>query len=82
MPLVTMKHLLIWISVLLGLTVGLGTETCQARSIQDTEYLQTVILEHSSKSKVVMFGGKHGSYRADDDFVAQLLPKLNKQGFE
>jgi len=82
MPLVSIKHILLWISVFVGLTVGLSTETCQARSIQDTEYLQTVILDHSSKSKVVMFGGKHGSYRADDDFVAQLLPKLNKQGFE
>lgn len=82
MPLVSIKHILIWISVFVGLTVGIGTETCQARSSHDTEYLQTVILEHSSKSKVVMFGGKHGSYRADDDFVAQLLPQLNKQGFE
>ena len=77
-----MKDILIWISVLVGLTVGLSTENSPAVRLQDTEYLETVILDHSSKSKVVMFGGKHGSYRADDDFVAQLLPKLNEQGFE
>ena len=77
-----MKDRLISISVLVSLTVGVSTESSPAVSIQDTEYLETVILDHSSKSKVVMFGGKHGSYRADDDFVAQLLPKLNKRGFE
>ncbi len=77
-----MKYIVIWLSVLVCLALDLTTESSSAGPIQNSENLQSVILDHSSKNNAIMFGGKHGSYRADNDFVAQLLPGLREQGFE
>jgi hypothetical protein len=77
-----MKDALIWLSVLIGLSPAFTPESSPAASIQTSETLQSVILDHSSKNDVIMFGGKHGTYRADNDFVAQLLPGLRQRGYE
>jgi hypothetical protein len=57
-------------------------QVTSANAIQSSESIESIVLNHSSKNKVIMFGGKHEAYRNDNDFVAELLPKLKEQGFE
>lgn len=47
---------------------------------ENLKTLGDIVLEHSAKSQVMMFGENHKD-RADNDFVAELLPKLKGQGF-
>lgn len=44
--------------------------------------LEEIVLSNSKNNKVVMFGEDHKKYRLDNDFVAEILPKLKKQGFQ
>lgn len=48
---------------------------------ENLKTLGDIVLEHSAKNQVVMFGERHETYRTDNDFVAGLLPKLKEQGF-
>jgi hypothetical protein len=69
--------------ILLALLPMLATtHPCVAKPVQGGKSLKRVILDNSLNNKVVMFGGKHGSYRTDEDFVAELLPQLRALGFK
>ena len=43
--------------------------------------LEKIVLSHSTKNQVVMFGERHKAYIKDNYFVIDLLSKLKKQGF-
>lgn len=77
-----MKRVLMWLSVFGILTAGSTTQISPAKSMQNRKSLEGIVLDNSSKNKVVMFGEKHGTYRADNDFLARLLPELREKGFE
>lgn len=76
---------------ILGLAIA--TPVCKANqsqkdmSIQTTisqknqQELENIVLRESAENKIVMFGERHENYRADNDFVAELLQKLKEQDF-
>jgi hypothetical protein len=48
---------------------------------QTRESVNQVVMANAVENQVVMFGGVHGTYREDDDFVAELIPRLEADGF-
>lgn len=67
---------------LAALVLAAAPARSEAYRNRDNAEEYEAVLERSRKSKVVVFGEMHGSYRADNDFVIDLLPDLKKQGFD
>lgn len=77
-----MRNIFTWLIILGLLAGGAYVQMTSAKPINSREAIEKIILDHSSRTRVVMFGGRHETYRADNDFVAELLPKLREQGFK
>ncbi len=63
------------------LTAAAAGGMTSAVPVPTRESVRRVVMENAASNQVVMFGGVHGTYRVDEDFVADLIPCLAKDGF-
>ena len=61
-------------------TVGLARTTF-AVPVPTRASVERAVMTNAAGNQVVMFGGVHGTYREDEDFVAELIPHLEQNGF-
>jgi hypothetical protein len=61
-------------------TAGL-VRMAPAVPVQTRESVKRVVMSNAVENQIVMFGGVHGTYREDEDFVAELVPSLEEDGF-
>ena len=76
-----MKKNLVFLVVLDILTMGAAEGAAFAVPVQTRESVKRVVMANAVENQVVMFGGVHGTYREDEDFVAELIPSLKEDGF-
>jgi len=74
------KYLIIFL-MFCTLVTGGPVRVTSAVSVQTRESVKRVVMASAVENQVVMFGGVHGTYREDEDFVAELIPKLEEDGF-
>jgi hypothetical protein len=72
---------LLFLIVLGVLTMGAVERAAFAVSGHTRESVKRVVMANAVQNQIVMFGGVHGTYREDEDFVAELIPSLEKDGF-
>ncbi|MBW1862956.1 MAG: hypothetical protein JRJ02_11370 [Deltaproteobacteria bacterium] len=76
-----MRKILIGLSILGSFAMGNAMQIPLEATVQTRESLRNVVLSNATENKVVMFGGVHGSYREDENFVAELIPRFGEAGF-
>ena len=76
-----MKKNLVFLLVFNILSVGAAEGAASAVSVPTRESVKSVVMANAAENQIVMFGGVHGTYREDEDFVAELIPSLEKDGF-
>jgi hypothetical protein len=76
-----MKKKLVFLLVVNILTMGAAQEAASAVPVPTRESVKRVVMANAVENQIVMFGGIHGSYREDEDFVAELIPSLEEGGF-
>jgi hypothetical protein len=74
------KSLVCFLVINILATGGLVRMT-SAVPAQTRESVRRVVMTSAAENRVVMFGGIHGTYREDEDFVAELIPRLEDDGF-
>lgn len=82
------KKLLVHLSILgffgIAAPAQISANRLQDRKITQTisqknwKELEDIVLEKALKSQVVMFGERHKTYRADNDFVIGIIPRLSE----
>ena len=72
---------LVFLIVLKVLTIGTAAGAASAVPVDTRDSVKRVVMANAIENQIVMFGGVHGTYRQDEDFVAELIPSLEKDGF-
>lgn len=81
-PKTTMRSMSKWLCAVGMVVGGALIQAAPASPIHGIQEIERIILSRSLTNQVVMFGGQHEAIRSDDDFVANLLPSLKRQGFK
>jgi len=76
-----MRKILIGLLILGSFSISAAKQIPLEAAVQTRESLGNVVMSNAAENRIIMFGGVHGSCREDEDFVAELIPRLEEAGF-